>query len=179
MFSFGFKMYMFLQIQSIGLHFIHELWEVSRGFFLTLHPLISTSSPSPHLFLPLLLLLSPAVYTNTWLLTIQLAFWIFHYVLILVCFHSQAWSGKKREYLESIPEPKKLAILIRRAQLLVLGYINAIHCVPGEDSIANILAAVWLTPQQLWTGKWNLFKEGKKNSLAYLVMQVSIMFLYC
>lgn len=50
--------------------------------------------------------------------------------------------GKKRKYLESIPEPKKLAILIASAQLLVLGYINAIHCVPGEDSIANMLAAV-------------------------------------
>lgn len=148
-------------------------------FFFNPHSPISTSSPSPHLFLPLLLLLSPTVYTSTWLLTIQLAFWIFHYVLNLVCFYSRAWLGKKQKYLESIPEPKKLAILIASAQLLVLGYINAIHCVSGEDSIANMLAAVWLTLQQLWTGKWKLFKEEKNYILAYLAMQVSIMLLCC
>lgn len=130
----------------------HVLWEAARfASFLNLQTL---TPPFPSQFC----LLSLAVHTDTWLRTVQLAFSMFYYALILVCFHSRAQWGKKTNYLESSSEPKKLAILIRSAQSLVLVYINTIHCVPAEESRANIPAAVWLTPQQLWAGRWQTFK---------------------
>lgn len=125
-------------------------------FFFNPLPLSSTSLPSPRL---LLSLLSPAVYSNTWLLPLQLACWIFHYFLILVLFPSWRVLGKKRNYLESVLEPKKSAILIRSEQSLVKVYINTIQqCVPSEDSIASGPSV----PQQLRAGMWKICEEEKK-----------------
>lgn len=142
------------------------------------HPCFSTTTVSS----PFCPSLSPAVYTNTWFLTIQFDEWIDWLMNFSLCTHSGSIPqprlvGEKEKLPWEHLRAKKLAILIRSAQLLVLVYIlvNTIHCVPSEDSVANIPAAVWLTPQQLWAGKWKIFKE-EKNILVYLVMQVSIIF---
>lgn len=132
-----------------------------QTIFLTLLPSFQPSSPHSTSSPPFSPLRSPAVYSNTWLLPIQLACWIFHYVVILVRFHSWAWLGEKEKLPWEHLRARKLPILIRSAGLLVQVFINTIHCVPGEDSKASSPAAVWLALQQLWAGRWKIYEEEK------------------
>lgn len=67
-----------------------------------------------------------------------------------------SWA-KKEETTPRASCSQKSAILIRSAQLLAQVYINTIHCVPSEDSIASSR----LSPQQPWAGKWKIFEEEK------------------
>lgn len=115
--------------------------------FFNPHPCFSTARPSHHLFLVLL----PLAFTCS--LRQHLApDYPACRLNFSLCTHSgsipqPSLFGEKEKLPWEHLGAKKLALLIRSAQLLVLVYIlvNTIHCVPGEDSVANIPAAVWLT----------------------------------
>lgn len=122
-------------------------------------------SPHPTFSSSLVPLLSPAFNSNTWLLPLQLACWIFHYELILVRFHCQARFGEKGETTLRASQSQKSAILIRGAQLLVQEHKHNLCPWWGRNSkLSDVL-------HNCYGHRNGKSFSGKK---VYLVMQLSI-----